>query len=281
MSKSYSPSKEAKQVTERIISHCKNLKLEIDKKGYLKKSITDNLINNFDNWTEIKSELESGQGSELIEKNGTVKFKAVHSSSALCVNNFAPFKQYLDRFNFLGYSNFTEATFEKKVPTGISFPNLDFYLENEKTIIGFESKYTEFLKGKLPNKNLKKYINRKKSIKITNDSFFSLIEEYDIKTNHYHLDIAQLLKHAIGLLSKKSKTEKKVILVYIYWLPENWKDFEVFKKHQAEIEEFKSKIVKYIEFIPISYLEFWKMYETNSLFCNHIKEVKARYNLSI
>jgi len=187
----------------------------------------------------------------------------------------------MDRSNFFGYSNFIEATFEKKVPTGISFPNLDFYLENEKTIIGFESKYTEYLKSKLPNENLEKYINRKNSIELANDNFFSLFEEYNINTNHYHLDIAQLLKHATGLLSKESKIGKKAVLVYIFWLPENWKDFEAFKKHQSEIEEFKSKITKYIKFIPISYLEFWKNYEADSLFGNHIKEVMARYNLSL
>ncbi len=278
MSEDYHPSKLQKEVYKKILEKIPNKDNIIN--GYY----TDyklNFLPSIQNKIEIEKEIGAGNGNELVDTKKPAKFKAVHSSSALCVNNFAPFKQHVDRFSFLGYSNFIEASFEKKIPTGISFPNIDFYLENEKTIIGFESKYTEYLKSKLPNENLEKYINRKKSLKITNDSFFSLIEEYAINKNHYHLDIAQLLKHTIGLLSREKETKKKAILVYIFWLPENWKDFEIFKKHQSEIEEFKSKIGKYIEFIPLSYLEFWKNYETDSLFENHIKEVKARYNLSL
>ena len=79
------------------------------------------------------------------------KFNAIHSSSALAVNNFAPFKEQFDSLSFMNYSNFIEASFEKKLPTGISTPNLDFYLETKFEIIGIEAKFTEHLSKKLPN----------------------------------------------------------------------------------------------------------------------------------
>jgi hypothetical protein len=46
------------------------------------------------------------------------------------------------------------------LPTGISVPYLDFYLENETTIIGFESKFTEYFEKQAPNhdNNLQPYI---------------------------------------------------------------------------------------------------------------------------
>ncbi len=279
MNKSYSPSKEAKKVIDKIINHCIDLKLKTNNKGYLS-SFEENLIQTYENWQEIKSELEAGQGNELKEDNESPKFKAVHSSSALCINTFAPFKQQKDKFNFLGYKNFSEATFEKKVPTGISTPNLDFYLENEKVIIGFESKFTEFITPKLPNKNLNSYFNNDKFSSFLDSKFNLLIQEYKDCKVKYHLDIAQLLKHSIGLLKKADKT-KKPILIYIYWQPENSENFEIFQKHKEEIEKFKAKITKFIEFVPISYSEFWKMYENDKIFGTHIYKVIERYNLSL
>ena len=50
--------------------------------GYLKNA-KENLITDFPNWEEIKVEFDKGNGNELEKK-----FLALHSSSALCVNNF-------------------------------------------------------------------------------------------------------------------------------------------------------------------------------------------------
>ena len=112
--------------------------------GYLV-SAKDNLIEPFPNcWEQIEREFNEGDGNELKPKEGKKpKFCAVYSSSALCVNNFVPFKEHHAELSFLNYSGFDEARFEKKLSTGISFPNLDFYLENKTTVIGIESKFTE------------------------------------------------------------------------------------------------------------------------------------------
>ena len=122
-------------LTDEIIDNLRKLTTKsIDEKGYLSSmNPVDNLLPNVTNWNIISSEIGKGQGSELkIEKNGRMKFCALHSSAALCVNNFATLKQNKDAISFLKYSNFTEAVFEKKLSTGISTPNLDFYLENSK-----------------------------------------------------------------------------------------------------------------------------------------------------
>jgi len=103
---------------EDIISRLKERTImDVDERGYIKSmNPEDNLIKSITNWNTIKGEISEGQGSELkVEKNDRMKFCALHSSSALCVNNFAMFKQYQKDVSFLQNSNFTEATFEKKI----------------------------------------------------------------------------------------------------------------------------------------------------------------------
>ena len=82
-----------KNVIDKIIKHVKTRGMKPDRKGYVK-SNQENLIGKFNNWNEIHFEFDKGQGSELKpDSSGIIKFNAIHSSSALCVNNFAPFKQ--------------------------------------------------------------------------------------------------------------------------------------------------------------------------------------------
>lgn len=81
---------------------------EIDKKSYIKSMKTqDNLLKTVDNWTDIERDLGGGQGEELKkDKYGRKKFCALHSSAALCVNNFALFKKHKDRLSFGKYKIF-------------------------------------------------------------------------------------------------------------------------------------------------------------------------------
>lgn len=272
-------------IKNKIISHSKSIGLSPDTKGYVEEE-RNNLIDNFKNWDKISNELYRGQGSELKpNKNGVVKFRAVHSSAALCVNTFAPFKHNKSNFTFLDYSGFTEATFEKKLPTGISTPNLDFYLENECAIIGIESKFTEVLSKKVPNhdQNLEKYQNRKELAHL-HDSFNRIIQDYiDCKESLY-LDVAQLIKHSIGLINKAKKPEpikKTPILVYLYWQPNNWNEYDKYITHADEIASFQKSIEKIISFIPMSYFEFWELFKNDPNFSSHIELVKNRYSISL
>lgn len=272
------------KIQDEIIKKAVKFGLKINSKGYVSSNF-ENLISTVSSWNQIEKELEKGQGNELkIDRFGNIPFNAVHSSSALCVNNFGLLKIKLNEFSFLNYSRFNEAIFEKKLPTGISTPNLDFYLENEKVIIGIESKFTEILKKKLPNKegNLEKYLNRKE-LEYLPKSFLKMIKKYVISTEKMHLDVAQLIKHSIGLINASQKKDNypNPILVYIYWLPENWFHFEIFKQHNIEINEFKNSINEYIDFVPMSYLEFWNHYGIEPTFKESICEMRKRYSLKI
>lgn len=277
------------EIINNLIKHFNELGVNTNSQGYVLNN-EDNLITQFNNWSIIKNEIGNGNGSELKpDNNGVIKFNASYSSSALCVNNFAPFKEMNDKFSLFNYSGFIEATFEKKLPTNISTPNLDFYLESAYEVIGIESKFIEVLENKLPNKNLSKYIDRKQELSYLPDSFFKILEFYLCKDIKMNLDVAQLIKHSIALIKRSTSKYKfvlnailvKPILIYIYWQPNNWYNFEIYRKHEDEIREFKKLIKDYLIFIPISYLEFWKCYENDNTFGAHIKKVKNRYCISI
>jgi hypothetical protein len=247
-------------------------------------------------WEKIKEELGGGKGNELKKK-----FRAVKSSAALCVNNFAPLKKRSVNFSFLGYTGFceTKTQFEQELQTGLDghSPNLDFYLENDKTIIGIESKFTEHFGRKRPNhrtqdrqtkelrNNLEPYRDRKTLDYLPEGFHGKIIDHYYGDDELKYLDIAQLIKHSIGLLKKCNK--KKAVLVYLYWEPKaviSKRSEKLFAKHQEEIEKFGEKMKLFesdIKFIPLSYPEFWKMYENDPLLKEHIGRVRERYEFAI
>ena len=236
------------------------------------------MIVGFPNWDLIKSELENGDGSELTIKDGRVKFCAVHSSSALCVNNFAMVKHHKNDISLFKSSAFNVAQFEKKLSTGMKRkPNLDFYLRNDAKVIGIESKFTEISTPKLPNKNLEKYL--KADLKLPAE--FKNILKYYIKCKQkLHLDVAQLLKHMIGMFNETAEVNKgaKPCLVYLYWVPSNWKKIEIYQKHEEELKKFKEQISGFsVKFEAYSYLDFWKILEKNESLKEYVDKIKTRY----
>jgi len=287
-----SPSKIEKTIIARQTEFLKHK--DVDEKGYLAHP-QDNLIEPFPHWEQIKKEFNEGKGSELKRSGGKPpKFLSVRSSSALCVNNFAPFKAHGSKLSFSDYSGFDETRFEKEQPTGLdgTQPHLDFYLENKTTIIGIESKFTEYFVPKRPNhptkhqdptksrkNNLEKYCNKKELNYLPKGFQESIIEHYFADNEPQHLDVAQLIKHTIGLLN--NRREKKVVLVYLYWEPLNPTVDNLFVEHRRDIEKFKSLMERFIKFVPWSYPEFWKLYENEDLLKEHIRKVRDRYEFEI
>ncbi len=243
------------------------------------------VLNNSDNLTNgihielFRDDLMQGSGNELISK-----FNAIYSSSALAVNNFAIVKKLLKDFSFLGYSNFINANFERQFKTGLrgTPPNLDFALENNDTLIAFESKYLELLDKK--KVTFKDSYNRS-NLKYLNDFWFTLIDHY--VDSELYLDVAQLIKHSIGLINYKMQSSKnaakKVILIYIYWTPSNYDKFPVYIEHSKELIKFTDTLTKQtdLEFKSMSYKQFWDTYCDSSIFSEHFDNLEKRYNIEI
>lgn len=274
---------EKKRIKSAIITHCRELGMKCDEKGYLS-TPEENLLEPFSLWNGIKARFLQGQGSELrAHGNNQPKFHAVHSSAALCVNSFFQYMKNENNTPFLGYKDFTRVVFEEKLPTGISSPNVDFYLENEDVIIGIESKYIEVLSPKKPNTNLDKYIRRVEQLSAVPNGFIDQVVEYYLnKKEKYFLDVAQLIKHSLGLFSKGRLHENKtIILVYLYWQPENWEDFSVYTEHKKEIEEFAQRVSNFIKFTPLTYPEYWNMVGKDTELADYVEQLRKRYSLYI
>lgn len=268
------------KIREEIRKACTRLGMTFDKKGYVNYH-EENLISTVVNWNVIKRELANGNKLKPDE-DGIIKFNAVHSSSALCVNNFAQVKANVRNFSFMNHSNFKEATFHKKLPTGLSLVNFDFYLKNKTCVIGIESKFTEILKSKIPNSEdrLSRYKDRKGLDYLPNE-FFTLIQKYIDCDKKLNLDVAQLIEQSISLIKHSNETSKSPILVYIYWQPTNWQNIDKYLKHIEELSIFKNEIEQFIPFTYMSYIDFWKQYETIEIFRESIKVIKNRYELRI
>jgi len=248
-----------------------------NKNGYVLNN-SDNLINGL-NVDLFRDDLMQGSGNELISK-----FNALYSSSALAVNNFAIVKKYRKDFSFLDYSNFDNADFERQFKTGLSGtpPNLDFALENKDTVIAFESKYLELLDKK---KVVFKDSYNKSNLSYLNDFWFNLIDSY--VDNELFLDVAQLIKHSIGLINYKrnlpDKQTKKVLLIYIFWTPINSDKFSEYIQHSNELNKFTDNIKKQsdIEFVSMTYNQFWDLYQNIPIFKVHFDKLRTRYSIEI
>jgi hypothetical protein len=85
-----------------------------------------------------------------------------------------------------------------------------------------------------------------------------------------HLDVTQLIIHSIGII-KRCQTKYtyahtnlmlQPVLVYIYWQPNNWYNFELYRQHASEIEEFKRRIKDFLVFIPVPVRSFGEWMNT-------------------
>ena len=117
----------------------------IDANGYLP-SNWDNLLPGV-RPEDFETDLRAGRGGEL-RKN----FRAVHSSAALQVNAFAPFRQRIGDLRLLGMASFDSLVFERQCPAGVSGdigpPHPDVLLRKPGGVVAVESKLKEYLEGR-------------------------------------------------------------------------------------------------------------------------------------
>src|SRR5580704_9616505 len=84
----------------------------LDEKGYVSEA-GQNLIEGV-SLVDFEADLRQEDGNEMEGK-----FRAAHSSSALAVNNFAPFKANLAALNLPRGNAFASLQFERKCPHGL------------------------------------------------------------------------------------------------------------------------------------------------------------------
>jgi hypothetical protein len=233
--------------------------LEIDVRGY----VSDYAFNLFKPLTaKTKAAFENADGGELISQpRRPAKMSALHSSSALAVNVFDYWCDKEDRLPLqkaLGLNvAIGQVEFEVKYPTGLpgNAPNLDVVLRlTSGETIALESKFTEWLTPKPPNKEWfkPKYFPRGEGIWAARGitKCQRLAEDLAAGAEGFrYLDAGQLLKHALGL----SSSGESCSLFYIYYDCPGAES----EQHRLEIERFEQRVGSEIGFRSLSYQDLF------------------------
>ncbi|MGD9783026.1 MAG: hypothetical protein AB7V14_12885 [Kiritimatiellia bacterium] len=224
---------------------------------------------------DVRADLAQGSGQELDGK-----FRAAHSSSALAVNAFGPWRKNPQALSLLGKTGFDFLQFEKQCPTGLGGipPNLDLVVAGTDTVIGVESKFLEILAPK-PPKFADSY--SRENLPQMEPSWWYLMNALKAGPDQY-LDAAQLVRHYLGLRNQPEFQGKKIVLLYVFWEPENWRDFPEYRRHREELAAFQEQVKdSAVTFIWTTYPELWDQWTALGLSPDHVKELRKRYGLSI
>ncbi|HET7410945.1 MAG TPA: hypothetical protein VFJ13_12175 [Paracoccaceae bacterium] len=228
---------------------------------------------------DFEADLMAGDGNELAGK-----FRAAHSSSALAVNCFGPFRRHPDDLVLLGMRGFPAPAFERKCPTGLRggrAPNLDVLIEGRNAVIGIESKLTEFLgphRAEFSPAYAKQILDDRRE----QGWFREMLRLADAPDAYALLDAAQLIKHAFGLA--RTFRNRPVTLLYIFWEPTNAADHPVFAEHRREIAEFADRVAGSTPaFAAQSYPELWRSWDEGApdWLAEHLSHLRARYAVTI
>jgi hypothetical protein len=247
----------------------------IDSRGYVP-TPQDNLLSNV-KMSQFEEDLKQGDGDEL-----RMKFCAAHSSSALAINCFAHFKDHLGDLQILGQGNTTFLGFEKRL---VIFPNrrpanLDVWIEGPERIVAVESKFLEYLTPKRPE-FAPIYDNLKPPF--SESCWWEVYKQSKAGTKAF-LDSAQLLKHYFGLRRMLEITvdKRKVTLLYLFWEPLNWEQFEAFATHRSEVVKFAHQTESSdISFKWLSYPQLWEKWSKDEDIQVHATNLRERYELSL
>lgn len=231
---------------------------------------------------EFWRDLRQGDGNELDDKGTTpAKFCAAHSSSALGVNTFGYFRRNPQSLSLFDVDAYDECQFEKKLDTGISHPNLDFYARSSRLHVFVECKCLEI------------FAKKKASFSTRYDSVVDALAEpawknvfADLKENpnlYRYLDAAQLVKHYLGIRNT-IQGDQSAVLAYVHWEPTNAQEFDVFNQHREELNQFQLSVRgSNVKFIAASYEEVWDRLTnaSNLHLAQHVERVRQRYSMAI
>ncbi len=225
---------------------------------------------------QFEADLRAGAGQELEGK-----FKALHSSSALAVNTFAPFKPNPADLRFQGKQGFTHLQFEQRLPTGLGGtpPNLDVWLQSPDGVIAIESKFLEYFTPKQAEYNAS-YVRT--ALPQADNAWWDVLQ-FSQAAGKQYLDTAQLVKHALGLLKYQQDNKPlSATLVYLFWEPVNAAAFDACHRHRQQIHELATRVANSrIKFEALSYNELWSQWNTVPHLATHLSHLRARYEVAI
>lgn len=251
-----------------------NAAAEIDARGY----VTDwhsNLLPGIDPRL-IEGDFRAGKGSELDNK-----FQAAHSSAALAVNVFGPFRDGRDAFSIPGIGDLKLEKFERTFTTGLVGripPHLDVSAIGPQGVVAIESKCLEYFTPKAAS-----FAPAYQTLaNCRNTPWYAEMERLRESPKDYEaLDASQLIKHAFGLINSAGPGST---LLYLFWEPSDADRHQLFRQHRSEIARFAERVAGGgPDFHAMSYPELWTAWlEGNSAkLQGHADRLFVRYGGSL
>jgi hypothetical protein len=246
-----------------------------DDKGYTL-SPQENLLPGI-NWALVEDDLRHGDGGEL-----RMKFEAVHSSAALAVNCFGPFKDHPEMLRLPDKQGADQVKFEHKLPifNEVGAPNIDVWIDRGRDVVAVESKLLEYF----TRKKAEFSVAYEKLAPPNSDPVWWRVYERAKKGEHHHLDQVQLVKHYFGLNKFRKKNAEGAVptLLYIFWEPLNWQDVEECRQHRDEVKEFEGSLVgSQIQFRWMSYSDLWEEWRAVPELEKHAQRLMDRYQVRL
>lgn len=223
----------------------------------------------------MEGDLRRGDGDELGGK-----FCALHSSSALAVNTFGPFKRRPSELRLLNRDGAESVEFEKKLRIfrGGKAPNIDVWVDRGDEVVAIESKCLEYLTPKRPH--FSPAYDR--LARVSDPRWWAAYVDAK-RGKKQHFDCAQLIKHYFGLnvyQSKKGMLGRRITLVYLFWEPLNWQSVEECRRHKSELGVFARGIEGAdVEFRWMTHTELWDEWATVPVLEEHAQRLKGRYQV--
>ena len=244
--------------------------VSLDERSYVD-DWRSNLLSGIDP-ASVEADLRNGKGSELDQK-----FRAAHSSAALAVNAFGPFRSVDVGIPIPGVGNVAIEQFERTFSTGITGrtpPHLDVAARGDRGVVAIESKCLEYLTRKAAS-----FAPAYQSLSRLRDTpWFAEMERLRADPRCYEaLDAAQLVKHAFGLLNSAGEG---ATLVYLYWEPDDAEHHDLFLRHRQEIVLFEERTGGGdLRFIALSYPELWQSWREGASrsLAEHANRLHLRY----
>jgi hypothetical protein len=207
--------------------------------------------------TGARTDFERGSGRELRERGiKPPRMQALRSSSALSVNVFDYWRSrdpYPLQYSLHLRDRITRVSFEENFPTGTGGnpPNVDVLLKLENDqLVAIESKFTEWLIARERVLEPKYFPNDEPLWTAQSlPKCQALANSLRDGSTFYHLDVARLLKHVLGLARKTGLYE----LYYIYF---DWQCPEG-EAHAQELARFRESIGHEIRFRAMTYQELF------------------------
>lgn len=155
-------------------------------------------------------------------------------------------------------------------------PHLDLLLDG-KIPVAVESKCTEWMMAK-PAKFRDSYDGLRRSH--GSSPWFEIIQQLRVDPNRYHhLDAAQLVKHALGLITHYA--QRQVQLLYLYWEPRNSYAWVECGRHRSEADDLASQMASSnVRLVPMSYRELWVDWDRHQP-PPHLAQLRIRYDRDV